>query len=280
MTGYAAIPPGKLAYPAPLPHHPHQRHRTPSQEYSYSYPQNYAIASPTRIKSSTCLPPALPASSVPSTEPSILAEPSDLISDMEAAALVETHLSQRHSDPAQLAAERKLIQLMGTYPFCADSIISEVMACADTLFFRGQLKSRVQWRWANTCSGSPSIIGTTSLREVGPGDYMTQITLSKAALRREEFDQRLVIAAILHEAIHSYLFVVRGFWARREGGHTDGFRAIAGLIDDWVGNDFLRLRDVEARLEHFRTSRRTKAFERVEKGVSGRVGKRRRMGAR
>ncbi len=194
---------------------------------------------------------------------------------MEAAADVIKHASRRQYSAAQVAAERKLIQLMGTYPFHADSIIGDVMACADTLFFRNMLKSRVQWRWARACDRSSTILGTTSLRQVRPGEYMTQITLSTAALHRDEFDQRLVIATILHEAIHSYLFICRGFWARREGGHTDGFRAIAALIDDWVGNDFLRLKEVEARLEHFRTSRRKRLYDPVATGsAAGKWGRR------
>ena len=174
--------------------------------------------------------------------------------DEEAAWRVTYKFNMRASNPRQMAAERELISLMGTYPFCEDQI-RDVMNLADILFFEEKLRSKVQWRWADMADRRA--IGTTGLREVEPGEFMTQITLSRPVLQSDEYDQRLVLSTILHEAIHSYLFIWRGYVATLNGGHSEGFKEIAQLIDDWVGDQqFLQLHKMEAVLENFRSGQK------------------------
>ncbi|KAI9682211.1 MAG: hypothetical protein M1817_000265 [Caeruleum heppii] len=186
------------------------------------------------------------------------------MSDWAAAETVRIHFRGRHNSPALSAAQRELIRVMGTYPL-PSSQIGTVIHLADTLFFAGHLSSRVEWRWSSRSDPCfiTSIVGRTELRHhATPGHgYQTRITLSKPILKSERYDQRLLFSAILHEAIHAYLFVQRGFAATEEGGHTQGFRRIAQLIDDWVGDqEFLQLYNVEASLEDFRRLMSCPAF--------------------
>lgn len=84
------------------------------------------------------------------------------------------------------------------------------------------------------------------------GGYETLIVLSQPILRCGNYSRRLLISTFLHELIHCFLFVCCGFAARREGGHTAAFRAIANAIDEWAGRGELHLGDMEADLERFR----------------------------
>lgn len=76
--------------------------------------------------------------------------------------------------------------------------------------------------------------------------------LSSPILKDTQYNRRLLISTFLHEMIHSFLFVACGLKARECGGHTEGFRQIAEIIDDWVGREILCLSDMEADLERFR----------------------------
>jgi hypothetical protein len=78
------------------------------------------------------------------------------------------------------------------------------------------------------------------------------IVLSSPILRDTKYNRRLLISTFLHEMIHSFMFVTCGLKAKQSGGHTEGFRQIAGIIDDWAGKDCLHLRDMEADLSRWR----------------------------
>lgn len=171
-------------------------------------------------------------------------------SEAKAYELAAEHFSRRQNNTDQSAAESALRDLLYVSQYDADEIVKMVITYADILFFQNRLAACVQWRWSSACQ--PSIIGMTSVRRAAPGAYLTQITLSRKAILGKAYNQRLVIATILHEAIHCYLFILRGYHAREEGGHTSAFRKIARLIDGWVGDpDFLQLHRTEAVLENF-----------------------------
>ena len=196
------------------------------------------------------------------------------INDEGAAACIIRHFTNRHLNPRQLQAERQLIQLILESPLYLSSL-EEMLHCADVLFFEGLLEQNVRLEWfagqggrgtelraaragerrqkEEQASGDSFIIGTTELRQTPSKTFQARIKLSRTILQSEDFDQRLVISAILHEAIHAYLFIRRGFEARIEGGHTPGFVAIAHLIDQWIGDPcYLYLSCVEANLDLFR----------------------------
>jgi hypothetical protein len=102
------------------------------------------------------------------------------------------------------------------------------------------------------------VIGTTALRRAAASTrgFETLIVLSSTILRDPRFSRRLLISTFLHELIHSYLFICCGFRARWCGGHTPGFKEIAGVIDEWIGEESgLFLSRVEADLELFRIGR-------------------------
>lgn len=181
------------------------------------------------------------------------------LSDSDAAALVDAHFSRRLWNEHQLAAEASLIRLLLSSPL-RETSLWPVLDWLDVLFFDGLVCPRVQLCWLPAEHGSywSDIIGTTELRPScrREGGFETRILLSRRPLQNEHCDQRLVLAALIHEAIHAYLFIQRGFEARRDGGHTPGFGRIAALIDDWIGDEnYLRLRHVEAALSCFQTER-------------------------
>ncbi|KAI9841828.1 MAG: hypothetical protein M1838_003403 [Thelocarpon superellum] len=172
-----------------------------------------------------------------------------LISDAMAAANVAAYFSGPERSAGQRTAERELIRAMGTSPFCEPQI-HDVIKWADELFFQKKLQSRVEWRWSDDVD--PCAVATTGLRRLGPGRFRAQITLSQPVLQSGRYDQRLLIAAILHEAIHSYLIICCGVDATLRGGHPPGFVQIAQLIDEWVDNrHYLHLSDIRAKMEHF-----------------------------
>ncbi|KAK3300118.1 uncharacterized protein B0H64DRAFT_437300 [Chaetomium fimeti] len=152
------------------------------------------------------------------------------------------------------------------YPLDNDALES-IFSAANEIFFNGRLSQRVAWDWSHASSAryDSRVIGTTALRRAAAHTrgFETLIVLSASILRDGGFSRRLLISTFLHELIHCYLFICCGFRARWEGGHTDGFREIAGLIDEWVGEGGgLYLRRVEADLDLFR----------VGGGCSGRGG--------
>ena len=133
-----------------------------------------------------------------------------------------------------------------------DSLLS-IVNSANAVFFDGVLSGRVQFEWSDQSRYHNELIGTTALRPRANGDgFETLIVLSKPILRNPMYDRRLLLSAFLHELIHCYLFIMCGFEARRERGHTKGFHAIAEIIDNWVGPGYLSLCNMKANLNHFR----------------------------
>lgn len=212
--------------------------------------------------------------------------------DRQAALQVKRHMANPRQNVKQ--HERILRALIHPKPHAAkgtefpldNDALESIFSAADEIFFQGRLSRRVHWEWssfdspttngaeeggsgggsASSNSGSSShggssgggIIGTTALRRASPpsrGGYETLIVLSSPILMDTGYNRRLLISTFLHELIHSYLFICCGFKARHCGGHTEGFKEIAALIDEWAGRGTLRLCDMEADLEHFREGR-------------------------
>ncbi|KAH6853497.1 hypothetical protein B0I37DRAFT_348938 [Chaetomium sp. MPI-CAGE-AT-0009] len=144
----------------------------------------------------------------------------------------------------------------GEYPLDNEALES-IFSAANEIFFNGRLSQRVAWDWSHASSAryDSRVIGTTALRRAAAHTrgFETLIVLSASILRDGGFSRRLLISTFLHELIHCYLFICCGFRARWEGGHTEGFRDIAAVIDEWVGEEAgLYLRRVEADLDLFR----------------------------
>ncbi|KAL2210489.1 hypothetical protein CC79DRAFT_1355180 [Sarocladium strictum] len=189
-------------------------------------------------------------------------ESPSLLSDLAAAQLVHKHLStvNRHARHARIL--RALV-----YPKTSsrsrefvidDDALESIFSAANDLFFANKLRSRVTWDWSHPDMASAgrydrTIVGTTALRKRrGPrGGYETLIVLSSPILKDTKYNRRLLISTFLHEMIHSFLFVMCGRKAGKDGGHTEGFRKIAADIDAWVGRECLRLTDMEADLDRF-----------------------------
>ncbi|KAI9047655.1 hypothetical protein LZ554_008366 [Drepanopeziza brunnea f. sp. 'monogermtubi'] len=179
--------------------------------------------------------------------------------DSEAAHLVETVSSRL---PAHTKHSRILRSLIHS-PFPIDDIaLASILHSTNLLFFSGVLSGRVEWEWSSAPRYSTELIGTTALRRRDDGDgYECLIVLSEPILRDEKYDRRLLLSAFFHELIHCYLFVLCGFEARRCGGHTAGFRRIAGVVDRWVGEGVLGLGCMRANLLHFRKDQGVVPFE-------------------
>ncbi|KAL2147207.1 hypothetical protein VTI28DRAFT_162 [Corynascus sepedonium] len=150
------------------------------------------------------------------------------------------------------------------YPLDNDALES-IFSAANEIFFNGRLSQRVTWDWSHASSarfdyghghdqGHGGVIGTTALRRHHRRGFETLVVLSAPVLRDDpRYSRRLLISTFLHELIHCYLFICCGFRARGCGGHTPGFRDIAAVMDDWVGEEAgLYLRRVEADLDLFR----------------------------
>ncbi|KAE8448560.1 hypothetical protein EG329_009441 [Mollisiaceae sp. DMI_Dod_QoI] len=176
--------------------------------------------------------------------------------DSEAARRVEKfHFSsKRLSSASHRKHERILRKLINRDDPLDDHALDGILTTADTLFFDGVLSSRVQWEWSSQERYQNELIGTTALRRCADRDgYETLIVLSEPILQDPRYDRRLLLSAFLHELIHCYLFILCGFEARMQGGHTKGFHHIAGIIDRWVGEGHLRLCNMKANLDHFRS---------------------------
>ncbi|KYK54635.1 putative metallopeptidase [Drechmeria coniospora] len=187
------------------------------------------------------------------------ADPSSL-SDLAAARLVRQHLASFRRRSPDSQSERILRALIAPksrgadFPLDNDALRS-IFSAANELFFASRLACRVAWDWSHPDSGQYEnhIVGTTALRRcVRLGGWETLIVLSSPILRDNKYNRRLLISTFLHEMIHSYMFVMCGTKASKSGGHTDGFRQIAAMIDDWAGREYLRMSDMEADLERFR----------------------------
>lgn len=183
--------------------------------------------------------------------------------DRNAALRVEQHLAKPHARGNVKRHERILRTLINPRDKATDfpldnAALESIFSAADEIFFQGRLSRRVHWEWSSGCvnvAGTQEgsrIIGTTALRAAEGGGYETLIVLSSPILKDTSYNRRLLISTFLHEMIHSYLFICCGFKARHCGGHTAGFKTIAGLIDQWEGQGSLRLCDIQADLEHFR----------------------------
>ena len=197
-------------------------------------------------------------------------DPSQLVSDLDAAELVRAHVqhSRPDSQPARILRSliRPRLSSSNSRAFTLDNdALRSIFRAANQLFFADRLSKRVVWDWSHPSPANdnqqPSgsryahhVVGTTALRRSARlGGYETLIVLSSPILRDTRYNRRLLIATFLHEMIHSFLFVMCGLKAGREGGHTEGFRQIAETIDDWVGREYLRLGDMEADLDRFRS---------------------------
>ncbi|KAL7620651.1 hypothetical protein AAE478_009646 [Parahypoxylon ruwenzoriense] len=172
----------------------------------------------------------------------------------EAADLVEADLADRRRSKLS-QHERILRSLICPRPeaeFDIDDVaLQGIFYAANEIFFRGRLKGRVAWAWRDLPS---CLIGTTALRKSPlTAGYETLIFLSRRILKDRKYNRRLLISTFIHELIHSYLFVLCGFQSRECGGHTDGFKRIAKLIDEWAGPDLLYLCNMEAELSDFET---------------------------
>lgn len=131
-----------------------------------------------------------------------------------------------------------------------DEALQSILSAANEIFFGGDLKGRVTWTWGDL---SPGLIGTTAWRKAPNGNgVQTLIWLSRQILKNKKYNRRLLISTFIHELIHSYLFVRYGYHPDDCGGHTSGFKRIANLINNWVGEEnILQLHKMEAELSDF-----------------------------
>ncbi|KAI0178585.1 hypothetical protein GGR52DRAFT_262621 [Hypoxylon sp. FL1284] len=174
----------------------------------------------------------------------------------DAANLVEQNLVDARRRGRRSQHERILRSLISPKSRGAEFDIDDVALqgifyAANEIFFGGVLKGRVAWAWRDLPS---CLIGTTALRRSPlTSGYETLIFLSRGILKDRKYNRRLLISTFIHELIHSYLFVVCGFQSRECGGHTNGFKRIADLIDEWAGRGLLYLCNMEAELSDFET---------------------------
>ncbi|KAI0392336.1 hypothetical protein F5Y17DRAFT_362532 [Xylariaceae sp. FL0594] len=173
----------------------------------------------------------------------------------EAAKLVEDDMKDKWRLRNLSQHERILGSLISARALGAEFEIDDValqgiFSATNKIFFRGSLAGRVKWMWDDL---EDNIIGTTAWREAPSGDgYETLIILSRQILKSRKYNRRLVISTFIHELIHSYLFVYCGYQPDDCGGHTRGFRRIAQVVNDWVGEeDLLQLHKIEADLSAF-----------------------------
>ncbi|KFA78475.1 hypothetical protein S40288_06915 [Stachybotrys chartarum IBT 40288] len=191
---------------------------------------------------------------------SCLEDEEPMLGDFEAANLVRAHVAsfrRRYPDSKHGRILKALINPKSReadFPLDNDALRS-IFIAANEIFFANRLAQRVTWDWSHATSAQyeSHIVGTTALRRCARlGGYETLIVLSSPILKDTQYNRRLLISTFLHEMIHSFLFVVCGVKARLCGGHTEGFRQIAEIIDNWVGADYLHLRSMEADLERFK----------------------------
>ncbi|KAI0096654.1 hypothetical protein GGR51DRAFT_26047 [Nemania sp. FL0031] len=173
----------------------------------------------------------------------------------EAASLVEADMADYRRRRRLSKHERILKSLISPKVSAAefeidDEALQGIFYAANEIFFRGSLKGRVTWKWENL---PRNIIGTTAWRDAPNGHgYETLIYLSRQILKDRKYNRRLLISTFIHELIHSYLFVYCGYQPDDCGGHTGGFKRIANLINNWVGEeDLLQLHKIEAELRDF-----------------------------
>ncbi|KAL2125244.1 hypothetical protein VTJ04DRAFT_1609 [Mycothermus thermophilus] len=199
----------------------------------------------------------------------------NIISPRRGTAYHHHHRSNLDDDDSDDADDEAEVEEM--YPIDAAALES-IFSAANEIFFNGRLSQRVAWDWSHASAArfDHRVIGTTALRRASARTrgFETLIVLSEPILRDPRYSRRLLISTFLHELIHCYLFICCGFRARGEGGHTPGFREIAGLIDEWIGpgGGGLYLTRVEADLELFLVKRRRRKPKGEEGVVVGRQG--------
>lgn len=185
-----------------------------------------------------------------------------LLGDLEAARFVRDHVAAYRRRSPDSQSERILRALINPKSRGADfqldnDALRSIFSAANELFFAGRLARRVTWDWSHSASEQyeSHVVGTTALRRCAHfGGWETLIVLSSPILRDTKYNRRLLISTFLHEMMHSFMFVTCGLRAKQCGGHTEGFHQIAGIIDDWAGQDCLRLRDMEADLGRWQAS--------------------------
>ncbi|KAK4147852.1 uncharacterized protein C8A04DRAFT_24408 [Dichotomopilus funicola] len=285
----------------PHPHHPHQRYPSPRPYISSPEPVTNAPAAPTP-------PTGAPEMERTASGHSIRPDPTErwasteLLEDDEAAQRVRDHLAtfrRRNPDSKHERILRSIINPrprprrphqhhnhrrshsipkadhpdQDEYPIDNEALES-IFSAANEIFFNGRLSQRVSWDWSHASSTryDSRVIGTTALRRAAAHTrgFETLIVLSSTILRDPSYSRRLLISTFLHELIHCYLFICCGFRARWCGGHTKGFREIAEVIDDWVGeSSVLFLKSVEADLELFRVGGDGEHLAEEERGRMG-----------
>ena len=270
-VAFRAVQEPLLSYPPPL-HHPHPHHRYPSPIPRFGSPDSVAAPPMERTDSGHSIHP----------DPSEGCSSTELLEDREAAQRVRDHLAtfrRRNPDSKHERILRSIINPrprrhhrhhhrhqhqhrphpdddQDEYPLDNEALES-IFSATNEIFFNGRLSQRVAWDWSHTSSAryDSRVIGTTALRRAAASTrgFETLIVLSATILRDAKYSRRLLISTFLHELIHCYLFICCGFRARCCGGHTDGFKDIAVVIDEWVGEGGgLYLSRVEADLELFR----------------------------
>ncbi|KAK1777423.1 hypothetical protein QBC45DRAFT_330846 [Copromyces sp. CBS 386.78] len=185
----------------------------------------------------------------------------ELLEDDIAAERVRAHMASFRRKFPDSKHERILRSIINPRINAEDELdndsLESIFSAANEIFFNGRLSQRVRWDWSDESSTryDSRVIGTTALRRAHPTTrgFETLIVLSAPILKHSKYSRRLLISTFLHELIHSYLFICRGFRARECGGHTKGFLTIAKLVDDWAGPESaLYLSEAEADLERFR----------------------------
>ena len=172
--------------------------------------------------------------------------------DEQAARMVESHFK---GVPSHGQHQRILRNIIERRDLLDEDALDGIITSADSVFFNGALRGRVRWEWSSQQRYMTDLLGTTALRPAKQGGFETLIVLSKPILTHPDFNRALLLSAFLHELVHCYLFIRCGFDARVKGGHTPGFHQIAGIIDKWVGGNYLRLCSMKANLNDFRELR-------------------------
>ncbi|CEJ88851.1 hypothetical protein VHEMI04877 [[Torrubiella] hemipterigena] len=196
-----------------------------------------------------------------------------IIGDLEAASVVRDHViasQRRNANSKHARILRALInprygssltagmsggQITNDLFPLDDDALQSLFSAANELFFANKLSRRVSWDWSDPSSPQfeNEIVGTTALRRCRDfNGWETLMVLSSPVLRDPQYNRHLLIATFLHEMIHSFLYVMCGLKASNGGGHTEGFRQIAQILDDWIGQQYLRLGDMKADLDYFR----------------------------
>jgi hypothetical protein len=183
-----------------------------------------------------------------------LVQDENAMSEDEAVRQFKAHFRRRRRDRRYERQDRLLRRLVHSQDPLDSEDLRSVLRAANNVFFHGALTDRVGWDWSlpNQRKYEKELVGTTALRKAVQGGYETLVILSRPLLRNRAFHRKLLMSTFLHELIHCYLFISCGFEARKCGGHTPGFRAIAKLLDEWAGPGVLQLCEVRANLEDFR----------------------------